>query len=410
MKSVCVVTQSVYDIDPRVKRKAQALVASGYSVDVLALRAAHGEPSYSLNGVNVRTLSLGKKRGSLLRYAYEYAVFFLWACIRLTAQMRRKRYSVIDVNTLPDFLIFSAVFARWMGAKLVLDLHEIAPEFFASKYNLAQNSWQVRLIQYIEKVSFNFADHVLTVNDPIQNLLVGRGLPASKSTVIANAADETGFTSAAAPTIAQDESTPRKFVMMYHGTLTRIYGLDIAIEAFALVHRDIPDAELWILGTGPETESLNELIRLHGLDSKVRLIGQVSSSAIPGWLSQCEVGILPIRRDIFLDFAFPNKLPEYIIMGKAVVVSRLKAIQHYFTENAVAYCEPNDPVDLARQMVRVFRDRELRTQMAARAKEEYAPICWDVMKRRYVTLIHNIIGPVKSLQQLGKWAQTDSSH
>src|SRR5262249_40690087 len=57
MKAVCLVVQNVYDIDPRVRRKAEALVAAGYSVDVLALRAPNGSKTYSVNGVNVRTVS-----------------------------------------------------------------------------------------------------------------------------------------------------------------------------------------------------------------------------------------------------------------------------------------------------------------------------------------------------------------
>ena len=40
--------------------------------------------------------------------------------------------------------------------------------------------------------------------------------------------------------------------MMYHGTLTKIYGLDIAIEAYTQVHAQMPGAELWILGVGTE--------------------------------------------------------------------------------------------------------------------------------------------------------------
>src|SRR5438552_16660110 len=68
MTSICIVVQSMYDFDPRVRRKAEALVAAGYHVDVLALRSPDGQKRYTLNGVNVQTISLGKKRGSLARY------------------------------------------------------------------------------------------------------------------------------------------------------------------------------------------------------------------------------------------------------------------------------------------------------------------------------------------------------
>jgi glycosyltransferase involved in cell wall biosynthesis len=390
MKSVCLVVQNVYDSDVRVRRKAEALVDAGYSVDVLALRARNGKKSYSFNGVNVRTISLGKERGSLARYFFEYATFFLWTFVRLPLQMLRRRYAVIDVNSLPDFLIFASILARWMGAKLILDLHEITPEFYMSKYGMAENSWTVRLLKYQEKISVDFADRVITINDPIEDLLGSRGLPRSKSTIIMNAADEARF---AADLSASPTPGPRdeeKFVMMYHGTLTSVYGLDIAIEAFALAHEEMIGAELWILGSGPEKGALTELAQARGLSSKVRLMGQVASTEIPSWLSRCDVGILPIRRDVFLDFAFPNKLPEFIISDKTVIVSRLKAICHYFSEEALAYFEPNNPADLAKQMVRVYRNRALRARWVRRAKEEYAPIRWDIMKQRYLALVGDL--------------------
>jgi glycosyltransferase involved in cell wall biosynthesis len=391
MKSVCLVVQNVYDVDPRVRRKAEALVSAGYSVDVLALRAPKGKKTYILNGVNVYTISLGKRRGSQFRYIFEYGAFFLWSSIRVPMLMLRRRYAAIDVNSLPDFLIFAPLVARWMGAKLVLDLHEITPEFYMSKYGIAENAWTIRLLTYLEKISIQFADRVLTINKPIEDLLVGRGLPRSKSTIVMNAVDEARFAaSSTAPTEAASRDRD-KFVMMYHGTLTNIYGLDLAIEAFAQAHTKMPGAELWILGSGPETDPLKDLAQARGLASKVRLVGQVAAPEIPGWLSQCDVGILPIRRDVFLEFAFPNKLPEFVIMGKTVLVSRLKAIRHYFNEDALVFFEPNNAADLARQMRRVYGDPDLRSRLTSKARSEYAPICWDVMKQRYLAMMGELI-------------------
>jgi glycosyltransferase involved in cell wall biosynthesis len=305
--------------------------------------------------------------------------------------MLDRRYAAIDVNTLPDFLVFAPILAKWMGARLILDMHEIAPEFYMSKYGSTENSRAVRLLKYIEKVSMRFADQVLTINEPIEDLLVSRGLSRSKSTVLMNAVDEERFAAHSDMSHSQKHPDKDKFVMMYHGTLTHIYGLDIAIEAFAMAHAEMPGAELWILGSGPESSALDDLVRELGLTSKVKLVGQVASTEIPNWLRQCDAGILPIRRDVFLDFAFPNKLPEFIIMGKPVLVSRLKAIRHYFSENALAYSDPNSPADLGRQMVRLYRDSELRSLLARKASEEYLPIRWELMKQRYLTLMNDLV-------------------
>jgi glycosyltransferase involved in cell wall biosynthesis len=393
MRTVCMLLQNHYDFDIRVRRKAEALVAAGYSVDVLALRIAQGPKAYMLNGVNVDTISLGKLRGSLLRYAFEYVAFFLWACFRVTIQMVRRRYVIIEANTLPDFLIFAAIFAKWMGAKLVLDMHEITPEFYMSKYGIAASSRWIHLLKFLERISFKFADHVITINEPIQSLLVSRGLSQSKSTVIMNAADEERFTSYLESSVSVDAmAAPETFVMMYHGTLTRIYGLDIAIEAFKIARAEMPDAELWILGGGTEANSLKSLAQVNNLASKVKLVGFVMPDEIPAWLKRCDVGILPIRRDVFLEFASPNKLSEYIVMNKAVVISDLKAVRHYFSDDALAYFEPNNAADLAKQMVRLYRDSPLRARLAAAAKVEYAPISWGVMKLRYLQIIKEMVG------------------
>jgi glycosyltransferase involved in cell wall biosynthesis len=133
-------------------------------------------------------------------------------------------------------------------------------------------------------------------------------------------------------------------------------------------------------------------VQQHRLDSKVKLIGQVPPKDIPSWLAKCHAGILPLRRDVFLEFAFPNKLPEFIIMGKPVLISRLKAIRYYFSEDALAYFEPNNCTDMAGQMVRLYWDRALRARLAEKAKHEYAPMRWELMKQRYLDLIEQIAG------------------
>src|SRR5437879_12294968 len=99
MKSICMLLQNQYDVDMRVRRKAEALVAAGYSVDVLALRGAKAQKTYTLEGVRVHTLALGKKRGSLARYAFESVTFCLWAFVWEPFKIPRTRYGVIAGNT-----------------------------------------------------------------------------------------------------------------------------------------------------------------------------------------------------------------------------------------------------------------------------------------------------------------------
>jgi glycosyltransferase involved in cell wall biosynthesis len=393
MKNVCILLQNHYDDDIRVRRKAEALVGAGYGVDVIALRSDHSpSPHYQLNGVNVYSFSLGKKRGSLFRYIFEYTAFFVLAFWKLGQLMCETSYDMVDVNNLPDFLVFAAARAKRKGAKIVLDMHEITPEFYISKYGIAQDSWPVRVLTSIEQRSLRFANHVLTINDPIQKLLLARGLSPNHSSVIMNSVDETLFASAMAQSTPVSTITSSKpFVMMYHGTLTNLYGLDIAINAFGKAQEQLPESEFWILGRGPEQEDLERLTRKLKLESKVKFCGLIPVDDIPQWLSRCDIGILATRRDIFLDLSFSNKLPEYIIMKKAVICSRLKAIRYYFNEDALAYFEPMNEDDLARQMVRLYANPQLRNTYADRAFQQYQPIRWEIMKKRYLQVTANLM-------------------
>jgi glycosyltransferase involved in cell wall biosynthesis len=391
MKSVCLIVQNPYEIDIRVRRKAEALVAAGYRVDAIALHSKHSpSKKYDVQGVTVHTVSLGKNRGSLLRYLFEYVAFFTAAFWKLNRLMRTRKYSIVDVNTLPDFLVFAAAFAKFRGAKVVLDMHELTPEFFMSKYEVDRDHWLVRLSEFLERLSFRYADEVITISDPVQDLFVSRGLDQEKATVMMNAADDALFD--AENSAMNPRGNDGKLVLMYHGTLTRIYGLDIAIKGLSHAQKDAPNAELWILGDGPEMSALKKHAEDCGVASKVRFIGRVLPTEISSWVQQSDIGVLATRSDVFLDYSFSNKLTEYVIMGKPVIASELRTIRHYFSPNALAYFTPNSAESLASQIVRVSRDGSLRKSLAKQARLEYAPISWSVMKERYLNLIARLCG------------------
>jgi glycosyltransferase involved in cell wall biosynthesis len=388
-RKVCIVVQNFYDTDPRVRREAEALVEAGYQVEVLALRSnSRPEKNYALNQVQVHTLPVGKKRGGKWSYIAEYLTFFCLAFFWMAWRTIWHRYDIVQVCTLPDFLVFSTLVPKLFGAKIVLDMHEMMPEFYISKYGTDEKNWLIRLILLQEKASFHFADHVITINEPVCDLFASRGLHPGKATVIMNSADEKLF---AVWQNGQKTSSEPGFRIMYHGTLTHIYGLDFAIRALHIACPFIPEAELWIIGDGPEKEPLISLVNQLSLNNRVKFIGSMPQQEIPSWLARCDIGILPTRKDSFLDLSFSNKLPEYIIMNKPVIVSRLRAISYYFSTDALAYFEPENEDHLAAIMIELYQNDTLRCSLAHQAGIEYSPIRWEVMKNRYTCLLNRLI-------------------
>ena len=73
----------------------------------------------------------------------EYLTFFCLAFFHLARPS--SRYDVVHVHNLPDFLVFAALVPRLRGASIVLDLHDLMPEFFMSRFGVRSKAG-VRLV------------------------------------------------------------------------------------------------------------------------------------------------------------------------------------------------------------------------------------------------------------------------
>ena len=125
------IVHSYYEEDPRVRREAEALVERGRPVDVIALRLPEAAREGLLNGVRITRLDVQRHQGAgLWVYLREYVSFLFRSGWTATRAHRRRRYGLIQVHSLPDFLVFAALPLKLLRVPVVLDLHEAMPEFF----------------------------------------------------------------------------------------------------------------------------------------------------------------------------------------------------------------------------------------------------------------------------------------
>ena len=146
-------THSYYEEDPRVRREAEALVAAGRPVEVFGLRRPDDPAEGELEGVTLHRLDTQRHQGAgLATYASEYLSFFARAAVAATSAHGRARFALVQVHTLPDFLVFAALHFRLAGIPLVLDLHEAMPEFFRIRFPGAAHPLVQRLMLVQERV------------------------------------------------------------------------------------------------------------------------------------------------------------------------------------------------------------------------------------------------------------------
>lgn len=181
MARICVIRQGFFPLDTRVRREVDALLMAGHEVDVICL-SQPGEPRRDrYRGATVRRLPMRQRRGGPLRYMVEYGAFLVAAALVAGALHLRRRFDLVQVHSIPDVLVFAALIPRLLGARVVLDLHECMPEFFATKYKLDADHPGSRLLAWLEQVSIRFADMVITCTEQMREAFVARGAPRARS-------------------------------------------------------------------------------------------------------------------------------------------------------------------------------------------------------------------------------------
>src|ERR1700694_4211895 len=340
-----------YPSDPRVKREAQALRALGRRVTVSALRNSGHPAAERCDGVLARRVPVRKTRrgfGGALRHSLP----FTCRCRRLVAgHPRLRQVRVVHVHTLPDFLVWAALPARRRGARLVFDMHEIFPEFARAKFGGLLGRGLEVAARAIERWARRAADLTITVNAPIDALLgrrpIGRPRRPERRLTIQNTADPTDLGNGLRP--RQQAAVPLQLV--YHGTLTELYGLDIAIRGVAELRRRGVAVGFSIIGDGPARESLVLLAASLGIADQVRLEGPLPAAALAARLEAYDAGVVPTRLDGMTRYSLSNKLLEYVHLGIPILAARLPSYADYLAEDAAWYWTAGDPVDLARAIV-----------------------------------------------------------
>lgn len=393
-RPVAMLTHSYYEEDPRVRREAEAIVAAGRPVDVFALRRPDDPATEVLDGVTVRRLGVQRHQGAGLgTYLREYLAFLLRAGIALTRAHRHRRYGLVQVHTLPDFLVFAALPLRVTGVPVILDLHEAMPEFFRSRFRGRAGRLGYALLRFQERAATRFANAVLTVNDALGDRLVGLGLPLSKLTIIPNAPSLARFDPARHP--------ERRFMadgalrLVYAGALSPIYELDVVLEALAQLKRERPDlpSSLELFGRDFAEVPLRERASELGVTDRVTFHGRVPIEAVPAAIAGADVGLAPTRRSEFTDFSLSTKAYEYAAMGRTVVASRLPMVERIFGDDVVTYA-PGDSADLAATLLRLVDEPEVREARVARALARVRDLGWEKESARYLALVDRLaVGP-----------------
>ena len=385
------VVHSYYDEDPRVRREAETLAAAGHEVEVFALRRESDAATGIVDGVAVRRLGVQRHQGAgIAVYLREYLSFVARSGWALTRFHRRRRYDLVQVHSLPDFLALAALPLRLAGVPLVLDLHEAMPEFFRSRFPGAANPIVHRLLLVQERLSISLATAVVTVNASMVDRLVELGVARDKVHVVPNSASLARFDPAAHPTrpFAADDTVR----LVYAGALTPTYELDVALDAFAAVVAARPAVAFSfdLFGRGDSEPGLRARAAALGIADQVTFRGRIPIEDVPAAIAAADIGLAPTRRDPFTDVSLSTKLFEYSAMGKPVVATRLPMVERTFPEGTVSTYPAGDAAGLSAAILALIDDPAARSAAVARTSALVRERSWERDAIGYLDLVRRL--------------------
>jgi len=278
--------------------------------------------------------------------------------------LKRERFDIVHMNgPFPPSISFFAL--HYSTSVNISTFHSTGFRFFKSGSLIVRRLFK----RYIEKL------HGLIAVSPTARDTISPYIPGEYE-IIPNGVDVERFNPGVAP---QEEFKNERRKILYLGRLDRRKGLVELLRAFPLIKREIPDAFLIVVGKGPLEKECKRLANSLGLSDSVLFKGFAPSSDIPSYYASCDLYCSPALGGE----SFGIVLLEAMAVGKPVVASRIIGYDTVIRDgyNGLLF-NPEEPEDIARTILRVLKDRELREGLIKNGLEFVKEYTWERIARK----------------------------
>jgi len=374
--------------ETRVQREAEALVKRGHSVDVICPKYKDDAEFSKHRGVNIYRVNMfWDRKESITGKFLQYLLFFTRVFWKLSYLHIKHKYDIVQTHNLPDFLVFASILPKFFGAQIILDLHDLMPEFFQSRVVSGEKDLLLKLVILQEKLSCNFADLVITVTEHWKQNLITRGISPEKILVVMNLADENIFH----PISFSTFSPPNQhFCLFYHGGMPYRYGLDLVLKAIDKLRYQIPAITFTLVGNGESRDTLKQMTNELQLQNHVEFIKSQSAENLQKLIATADVAVIPYLNDPFTDSLMPTKLLEYAVCGIPCIVSRTTAISAHFDDDMVEFFQPGDEDELADVILRLYKDPQRRKELAFNIQKFNEKFSWEKQSAAYISNVERL--------------------
>jgi glycosyltransferase involved in cell wall biosynthesis len=208
----------------------------------------------------------------------------------------------------------------------------------------------------------------------------GRFTERGKVHVVLNGVDPARCSPDVLPSLP---APPSVLTLGFSGSMKPWHGVDVLLDAFAIVHAAAPQTRLLVVGDGPERAAAQRTVQERCLSQCAIFTGAVSPDAVPGLLRSMDVAVAPYPDAAGFYFS-PLKVFEYMAAGLAIVASRIGQVREIIRDDETGVlCPPGDASALAAEVLRLFEDPERRARLARAARRAACDThTWDAVVSR----------------------------
>jgi glycosyltransferase involved in cell wall biosynthesis len=169
-----------------------------------------------------------------------------------------------------------------------------------------------------------------------------------------------------------------------------VKGVDVLLKAFALIHNEVPDVALVLVGDGPLLSEQKALATRLGIGHRVVFRGEVAHSDVPEFFAKCALFVLPSRSE-----GFSITLLEAAYHGRPIVCTRVGGSPELISNGINGLLvEPDDPAEMAAQMLTILRNEGLALRLGQAARETVrARFLWRDRIQDYIDIYEGRPGP-----------------
>ena len=324
---------------------------------------------------------LSRLHRSTLWYYAERATFAaMTAAVVGWEQLRGRPVQAVYVREVICAGCWAALWGPLLGLPVIYEAHDLE----SWNPSRAKERWAQPLLHLLDRVALARSAAIVSLTEDFRRLLARLGWRGPDDiAVIPDAFDDQqiapGDRAAARRTLGLEPCAP---LIVYSGMTFSYRGIDRLIEAFALLHAEMPEARLALVGGRPaEIAQLRSQAANLGIDRAVIWAGQLTRDAIPPFLHAADALVIPDT--VTSVTASPLKLFEYLAAGRAVVLPDIPALAEVLAPEIGYYFRRGDTRALAAALRIALADpgRPEREQAgrAAVARHTYAARAADIL-------------------------------